>query len=373
MKGFFRAAAAVLVCLGLGGCGWMDGSYVSVTPHQIGYLETDEDLFVVSNYSQLRSALTSLIDSGSDEALITLVNYPRKQLLSDMENAIAYVTQSYPIGAYAVESINYEHGNNSGQEVLSIKVAYRHSKTEIDKIQNVRGIEGAEEAIDKALADFRRSLVLQITSYEDADFLQIIDDYCALHPDVVMERPQVTAQTYPQQGQVRILELQLRYQTSRESLRFMRSQVEPVFSSAALYVSPDAEEDVKLSQLYSFLMQRFTYTIQPSITPAYSLLGYGIGDSRAFADVYGAMCRQAGLDAVTVSGTCDGESRCWNVVRCDDAYYHVDLLRSYLSGEFRLYGDNDMQGYVWDYSAYPTCGESIPPETTEEPETVPEN
>lgn len=359
MKRFLRAAAAIVLCLSLTGCGWMDGSYVSVTPHQIGYLETNDDLFVVSNYSELRSALTGLIDSGSEEALITLVNYPQDQVLSDMQNAIAYATKVYPIGAYAVDSITYEHGNSSGQEAISIDVSYRHSKAEIDQIHNVRGIDGAATAIGDALAEFRRTLVLQITSYEDTDFIQMIDDYSAMHPDIVMERPQVTAQTYPQQGIVRILELQFTYQTSRESLRFMRSQVEPVFSSAELYVSPDAEDAVKLSQLYSFLMQRFNYTFQSSITPAYSLLGYGIGDSRAFADVYGAMCRHAGLEATTVSGTCAGESRFWNIVRCDNTYYHIDLLRSYLSGEFQLYRDSDMQDYVWDYSAYPVCGKPV--------------
>ncbi len=356
MKRFFRTAAAVILVISLTGCSWMDGSYVSVTPHQIGYLETDDDLFVVNNYSQLRNALTGLIDSGSEEALITLVNYPQTHVQSDVENAISYATEVYPIGAYAVDSITYEHGTNSGQEAVSVHISYRHSKTEIDQIHNVRGIDGATAAIGDALSDFSRSLVLQITNYEDTDFIQLIENYSAAHPDIVMECPQATAKIYPQQGLVRILELQLSYQTSRDSLHLMQEQVSPIFASAALYVSPEADDDVKLNQLYSFLMQRFSYTIQPSITPSYSLLVYGIGDSRAFADVYGAMCRQAGLEAITVSGTYCGESRFWNIVRCNDTYYHIDLLKSYSDGELKLYSDIEMQDYVWDYLSYPACG-----------------
>ena len=355
-----KRLAALLLCAAVGigccGCSWMNGSYASVTPHKVGYTQTEEDIFVVSNYSQLRNALTAVIDSGAEEALITLADYPRDQVLGDMESSIHYASSVYPVGAYAVDAITYEYGSGGVQEALSVKVAYRHSRTEIDQIQNVRGISGAEDAIAEALETCESSLVLQITGYTDTDFVQLIDDYGAEHPDTVMELPKLTAQTYPEQGSVRILELQFGYKTSREALRYMAKQVSPIFSSAEFYVPRDASDAVKLSQLYTFLMQRFDYTIQSSITPAYSLLCYGVGDSQAFANVYGAMCRRIGVDAVTVSGTCNGESRFWNIVLCDNIYYHVDLLRSLRNGRFNRYTDGEMDDYVWDYSAYPACG-----------------
>ncbi len=348
------AAVIVFVCCN---CTWMSGSYASVTPHKVGYTQTEDDIFEVSNYSELRNALTALIDSGAEETLITLVDYHKEQVLYDMENAVRYACSVYPIGAYAVDKISYEYGSGGAQEAISVEVSYRHSKTEIDQIHNVRGISGAKSAIAEALRSCQNNLVLQITGYNETDFVQLIDDYSAAHPDVVMECPQVTAQTYPQQGSVRILELQFSYTTSREALRYMQKQVAPIFSSAKLYVPQDSYDAVKVSQLYSFLMQRFNYTIQSSITPAYSLLCYGVGDSAAFANVYGAMCRQIGIEAVTVSGTCNGESRFWNIVRCDNIYYHVDLLRSLHNGQFKRYTDGEMGDYVWDYSAYPPCGE----------------
>ena len=72
--------------------------------------------------------------------------------------------------------------------------------------------------------------------------------------------------------------------------------MKPVFESAVLYVSGDGAEKQKFSQLYAFLMERFDYKVETSITPAYSLLRHGVGDSRAFATVYAAMCRLAGLE-----------------------------------------------------------------------------
>lgn len=344
------------------GCGWLNGSYASVQPHQVGYGQESPDTTVISSYSDLRSAITGLIDAGQTEAVFPLSDYPEEDVREGMQTVITYAVNSYPIGAWAVSEISYEYGQN----LLSVQITYRRSKADIDRIHTVRGIDGARAAIDRALAECADSLVLQITGYLETDFVQYIADYAGLHPDVVMELPQVAAQVYPQRGAVRILELQFTYQTSRDSLREMLTQVRPVFSSARLYVTGEADDGVKLSQLYSFLMERFDYSIQTSITPGYSLLCHGVGDSRAFAQVYAAMCRQIGLEAMTVSGTYRGESRFWNIVRNGDTYYHVDLLECARQGCYRELTDGEMTDYVWDYSGYPVCGAPVDlPEETE--------
>ena len=146
--------------------------------------------------------------------------------------------------------------------------------------------------------------------------------------------------------------LKFTYETSRESLRQMQQQVRRTFSSAQLYINGDATPEQKCAQLYTFLMERFDYQLQTSITPAYSLLSHGVGDNEAFAVVYAAMCRQAGLDCRVVSGTRDGKSWHWNIVREGDVNYHIDLLACYERGQFRWLPDEAMEGYVWDYTAY---------------------
>ena len=350
---------AVLLALGCGGCAWMEGSYQSIRPHQVGYSREEGDMSVIGSYSELRAAVTAMIDAGTEETVFSLYDYPEEELRRDMESLIGYARDSYPVGAWAVSEITYEYG----QYLLSVQIGYRRGKADIDRICTVRGISGAKDAIDAALAGCEDSLVLQITGYKDTDFIQYVEDYSGLNPQKVMEVPQVTVQTYPDSGTVRVVELQFSYQTSRESLRDMQSQVQPVFSSAKLYVSSDADAGTKLGQLYSFLMERFDYTVQTSITPTYSLLIHGVGDSRAFAQVYAAMCRQSGIEAMTVSGTRDGESRFWNIVRKGNAYYHVDLLECARLGYYRELSDGQMGNYVWDYSAYPVCGTDVPAET----------
>ena len=199
----------------------------------------------------------------------------------------------------------------------------------------------------------------------------MVTDYAETYPQSVMEIPQVTAGIYPETGLNRVVELTFTYQTRRETLRQMQSQVAPVFDAAALYVSGEGADAQKYAQLYAFLIERFDYEITTSITPTYSLLRHGVGDNRAFALVYAAMCRVAGLECMTVTGTRDGEPWCWNIVLDNDRYFHVDLLRSNDLGGFREFTDAEMNGYVWDYSAYPACNPMTtvveqPPEGTEE-------
>ena len=353
------------VCLLLSGCSWMDGSFVSVTPHVVTPDPVSDDAVQISTYSQLRSALTDLVDTGSTHGLFSLIDYPQERIASDMNLATSYIKWNYPIGAYAVEDLQFEYGSGSSQNLLSVDITYRHGKSELNRIQTVRGITGAQNAIASALRQYNSSVVLQITNYTPTDFPQLVADYSALHPQIVMEIPQVTYEVYPTSGDVRVVELFFSYQTSRESLRSMQSSVIPIFSSAQLYVSGDTGEYTKYSQLFTFLTERFDYTIETSITPSYSLLCHGVGDSKAFALVYAAMCRQVGLNCQVVSGTRNGASHFWNIVRDGEIYYHVDLLRSMSEGAFRQCSDSEMQGYVWDYSAYPVCGSVQQPEPAE--------
>lgn len=351
------AVLALAAALCLSGCGWMDGSYVSVTPHQVGLSQSgDGNARTVSSYTELRSALVSMIDSGSTRELFSLAEYPREEALADMEQAVAYAMGTYPIGAYAVEKIDFNFGTGLGAQAVSVDITYRHSREAIERIRTVRGSAGAELAIADALNECADVLVLQITGYQGEDLAELAREYALRYPDRVMEVPEVQVQIFPDRGSTRVAELTFTYQTDRQALRAMREEVQPVFSSAVLYVSGQAGERVKFSQLYTFLTERFDYTFETSRTPAHSLLCLGTGDSQAFARVYAAMCSRIGLEVHTVRGTRDGVERWWNLVRIDGQWYHLDLLAP---EGFRTLTDAEMTGYDWDREAWPaTLGNS---------------
>lgn len=342
------------VSLLLGGCGWANQSYVSVEPHREQRQPQQTDVIMAANYRELLDALKDMIASGTEVAAIKVPEYPEEDLEYGMRHAVRHAMRNDPIGSYAVADIRYELGSSSGIPAVSISVSYHHNRSEIQRIRKAADTKAAERIVKEALKGYEPSIVILVEEYENRDFTQFVQDYAEENPQTVMEIPQVSQSSYGT-GKNRVLELIFTYQTSRDSLRRMQTQVQPVFDAASLYVSGEGEDYQKFSQLYGFLMERFDYKFETSITPTYSLLRHGVGDSRAFATVYAAMCRSAGLECMSITGTRSGEPWTWNIVLDDGCYYHVDLLRSNLSGQFRELTDEEMRTYVWDYSAYPAC------------------
>ena len=343
------------VCLCLGGCAsWMDGQYHSVTPHEEQNLRPEQETVLVSSYIELRQAMQEMVETGVASGIISFTGMETKMVGYYMNLAINYVCNDSPIGAYAVDKIDYEIGTNSGRTAAAVEISYNHNRSEILRIKQTKTMDEAVDVIKAALDSCDAGVTVRTAQYETLDFVQMIRDYADENPDKVMEVPQVTVSVYPDGGADRVVDLVFTYQSSRDTLRAMQKIVDPIFRSAKLYVTEDAQVWEKYSQLYTFLMERHQYTVETSLTPSYSLLRHGVGDSRAFAAVYAAMCRQIGLDCTMVSGTKGGEPRCWNVIFFEGVYYHIDLLQCNVSGGFRISQESDMAGYVWDYSAFST-------------------
>lgn len=350
-----RIVAVLLLCVLLSGCGsWMEGEYHSVTPHRVKEQPATSEITSVSTYKELYEAVAGIVESGDAQGRISVENYRAGVLESNLLLVTEDIKKRHPIGAYAVSDISYEMGTSGGLSMVAVTVEYSRATEELQSIKTVADMEKAKNLITETLTQCDSALVMRIDKFENVDFTQLVEDFALLNPDVVIEVPTVTASVYPESGTERVVDLRFNYQTSRDSLRQMQRYVQPVFTSAALYVSSEEESDiVKYARLYTFLMERNDYKVETSLTPAYSLLRHGVGDHKAFSMVYAAMCRKAGLECHVVIGTHAGEARFWNIICDGGVYYHVDLLSP---NGFIKYSDAQMGAYVWDYSAYPACG-----------------
>ena len=348
-----RVLPVLLICALLSGCSfWMDGAYVSVTPNRPQSVNRTDEITLITSYQQVSKFITEMVEGGIQEGVMYYANVTEEQVVYFMDTAISYVVRTNPTGAYAVDKITYDIGDNMGKQAIAVTISYNHSRSEILRIRNAGSMENALKLIQIALDNCESAMVLRVNDYRGQDLIQHVEDYVAFHPQSCMESPQVSVNYFPELGQERIIEILFTYQTSRDTLRTMQQSVSNIFKSAMYYIDPMAETEEKCSQLYSFLMERYDYKLDTSITPTYSLLRHGVGDSRAFAMVYGAMCRQVGLDCQMVSGTKNGEAWYWNVIQEEDEIYHVDLLACNEQGFFEMKTAEQMDGYVWDYSEY---------------------
>ena len=352
----------LLLCLLLTGCmNWMDGAAYSIEPHQEVQQQQGQSIPAVAIYSDLLREIEKLVEQGAEMGLLSVDRYSANLLKSGMERVINYIIKSHPIGAYAVTDISYEIGTVGNNKAMAVTIQYSRSPEEIRAVQTAANMEEAASLLCRAVENSDAGLVLRIEQFQNLDLTQLVENYAQKHPETVMEIPVLTVTTYPENGVRRVVDIRLSYQTNRETLKNMQRYVLPIFASAALYVSNEEEgAELKYSRLHAFLMERSDYKLDSSITPAYSLLRHGVGDSRAFAVVYSAMCRRSGLECLVVSGTRYGEARFWNIVCINDIYYHVDLLDGW---GFRALTDGEMAGYVWDYSSYPAC---VVPEAPQE-------
>lgn len=348
------------------GCGWMGGSYASVEPYDANQSRKEEGITSVSSYQEVRSALIQMVENVEDNRTLSLVDFNSDHVETNLKLAIQSVLSSNPVGAYAVENITYELGIVGGVQAVVMKIAYNHNRSEIKSLRQLSGMAAAKNLITGALERLDSGVVFLVSGYRDMDFQQFVDDYAKENPDLVMEIPEVAVSQYPEYGNVRIVEMKFVYETSRDALKSMQSYVRPKFTAATMFISGEDEPAVKYERLYSFLMETAEYNLETSLTPAYSLLRHSVGDSKAFATIYAAVCRRSGLDCRIVTGTRSGESWNWNMVCLDGSWYHLDLVDCYLCGSYALRYDQDMVGYVWDYATTPKSIPLIPSEETTE-------
>ena len=68
-------ALICLLSLCLSGCSWMDGSYLSITPHLEQNMGVQTKDRTASNYLQLRNVLEEMVDAGVENAVINVADY----------------------------------------------------------------------------------------------------------------------------------------------------------------------------------------------------------------------------------------------------------------------------------------------------------
>lgn len=394
-------ALAILVMCLCSGCNRLFGDdYLSVRQHYDPYAykeetaptesetETERETLIqsVSSYYEMLGLLRRFVTEGVEHGQFLLTESYAGDREEALSEAFVAMRTEDPLGAYAIDYMEYEHTQQAEGWLVTVDAVYRRSTSEIEAIRSVRGNDRAMELITETLDQLGASITLRISGYTDEDLRERVQRYCLEHPNKMVQTPDISLAIYPQSGNVRVVELHFSYNADRETLRGMQSEADSVLASAERYAQYAPDAATKLSLIYSYLTSRFPYVEDGQSGSVYRLLCEGVGNSESVAAVTYYLCQKLGLDCQIVQGTRertyliqqpDGTEETveigqeddvyvWNLICIDGLYYHLDLQQDALERlrTFRLRLDEEMIGYSWDREAYPPC-DGIQPEPQE--------
>ena len=346
-----RSILALAVCLALlSGCSAMlEGDRLLVTDHvNQTVLADDPSVLRAENYQGLVNGVLYFVSQGMDTGTIQLAKYtgaPQADLAAVCEE----VQQEDPLGCYALEQVDYEYSRVLSYYECTFRFTYRRTPEQLQALRSPSGSPGIRQELARALSAHQSSAALRISGYyaqEDTLHTLLEQAYQSIGP-AALGFPQVEMIFYPQmanQSQQYIVELIFSYPLEAAELARQQQEVTAAIQEQAAVIRPTQGEAA-----LAFARQLHYDPAGLSSVHA-ALLGSG-GDSLGVALALQSLCQAYGLDCQLVSGTRNGGTHFWNIVRTEGVYRHLDAS----SDDPQLLRDSQMAGYRWEAADYPAC------------------
>lgn len=368
MKRLALAVMALLLLMLCGCSALLPSQYTQISAHSAAQTaHTDSDIPLVSDYQELKRAILQFAEDGISHGVIRTANYTG-DVETDLSRAAYSVAREDPVGAYTIDFLTHDCSLIVSYYEITIDITFRGMAEDPRTLEYVTNQKEVETLLRGAMDEYRDHVTWYAVSSHIYNYETLARQICEAEPLHYMAVPEIHAANYPEEGRSRIVELTLTWPADAASLQKMEKAVEESLQAASVYVRYRDTEWEKAGLLYTYLMERFTYTEQQTATPLYSALCEGLITSQSAATAWKLLCDQIGIDCQIVEGSHDGEEYAWNIVTLDGLRYHVDLLRDLLAdGSLHLRYDEEMIGYSWDAAQYPVCPKPEP-ETPAEPQ-----
>lgn len=349
---------SLLLC----GCSMLDKEYVSIHDYVPSEQEQSSTggRFTVHGEGGIKSALLSMAYEGKTEGSIIFDSSYEGDAAEDMEKACWTVRTEDALCACCVENISYEFKKIVTINEAEISIRYSKVSESPEKIVHLGFSSEADSAILNALRSGEKTLTMLVghSGFSAEDMAAQVGKTYRDNPTVVPKAPVVTVNMFSGAGTQRLYELHIDYGMSQTQLYLCRRKLENFAPFAALDVSglSDAE---RAYTAYRYLLENCTI-VESGIgkNSAYAALIEHEADSEGIAFGYVELCRQLGVDCMIIYGQHDWTEHCWNIVRADDSYYHVDIIQCMKGGPILGFMKNDEAfwgSYRWDVGSYPKC------------------
>ena len=354
------AFALALVVFLLAGCGNIfEDEYHYSVPFTYTVDAESGDAVEISNYNMLKSALMDLVGRHGEEAVFRFNRY-NGSVTDDLASACLEIRTTNPLGAYAVETLNYDTSRIVSYYVADVSVSYRRSAEEMEQIAWVSSLQEIEGLVRETVSGYGREIVLRVYMPQvDEAYIAARAEECYLSdPVAVVMEPKVEITSYPSEGSNRIYDVRFQYGPNAQRLRTMSRRLAEQISEMAGAIAAADPPQMALDAAEALFSRQ---NGSGKGNTAYAAVVSRSAGSKGIALAYKAICSALGLDCLPVRGQQFGdtgaEEHWWNIIRLDGEYYHVDVsrfgegrARAFLMDDAGLWGE-----YLWDTAAYPEC------------------
>jgi len=369
MKKKLMVALLCLCVFLLSACGRGNNEYLVIGNYEAPAQELGQEdgKIVVKNYAALKKALLDMAYSGAREGAIVFASAYDGDTTEDMASACWAVRTQDALCAYCVENIAYEINKIVTINEANVYLSYSDVTVSPEEIQHMSFSSGAENVLKQQMLDNSKRVVLLVehSDYSADDMGGVITNIYRENPTIVPTEPMTRVNMFSGSGSQRLYEISINYGLTPEEMNERSAQLMAI--DAFAYLDIESLSDVQRAYAAcEYLMKNCILSGVSTDNTAYAALVQRAANSEGLAFAYVELCRQLDVDCRIVYGQLDWHEHCWNIIKLDDSYYHVDVSAAISNGaeESFLKNDESFWGlYRWDLASYPKCSGELQYET----------
>ena len=339
----------------LAGCGVFDSTYIVESDYTLpaGNQTPREGEVNVKGLSELIEAIRSTVAVGSDSRTIIFDSGYEGSPSEDLASACWKVRTEDALCAYCVENIAYELNQIVTHTEAHLNISYSSKAIPISEIITMPYATELDETLSEAIGNGvdRLAVLISRSTLSSETMMARVEEVYRENPLLAPQEPVCTVTMFSGNGTQRLYELSLLNDLTPEEFSRRKAELDEVRI-------PNSDELDELSSVLAaaeFLSPR---CVESAPGTVYAALVTGAAGPEGIALGNVALCRQLGIECQVVYGQKDWQDHCWNIVRIDGNYYHIDLFSAPETG--LLKSDEEFWGnYRWNVNEYPKCEASF--------------
>ena len=341
----------MILSLFLTGCGLFHDTYVYEDDYilPIGKDSAAEGSISVLNLSELREAIRRTVSTGDHSRVVIFDSRYTGNPAEDLASACWQVRTEDALCAYCVENIAYELSQIVSVKEARISISYSTGALPVREIISMPYATGLNERIADAIQSGcqRLAILINRSTLTAEDMTARFSEVYRKKPGLAPVEPDCSVTLFSGSGTQRLYEIILDPGMEKEEFIKRKEALDHV----VLDVAEDASDFERAVAAAQFLKDRCHLEGESSV---YAALVGGSANPEGISLGYVELCRRLGIECIVVYGQQNWTDHCWNIIRIDGQYYHMDLFAGEGDGWFKT--DEDFWGhYRWNVNDYPKC------------------